>query len=113
MIEGKNCGNAAHVPGSRERMGGKTECRDPKDAVAWFYMRYFGPDGGDDARHFITEDARIGCLAGIEGQRLENISEIHPGGFYFNQDLPRLAGWHLEGNKMESVQMPSFARVEP
>ncbi len=93
-------------------MGGKTKCGDPEDAVAWPDMRNLGPDRGDDARHFIAEDPRIGCLPGIESKRLENITEIHPGGFYFNQHLPRPAGWHLEGNKMQGVEMPPFARVQ-
>src|SRR4029077_16665690 len=80
LIEGKIRRNAADIPGSRERMGGETKCGDPKDAVAWLDMRHFGSDRGNDACHFIAEDARIGGLARIKGKRLENITEIHSGG---------------------------------
>ena len=112
LIEGKIRRNAAHVPGSRERVSGKTKCGDPKDAVAWLDMRNFGADRGDDARHFIAEDARIGRLAGIEGKRLENITKIHSGGFYFDQHLPGLAGV-ASGREQNAACRDALVRASP
>ena len=110
LIEGKIRRNAAHVPGSRERVGGETKCAIPK-TLAWLDMRHWFPNGGDDARHFIAKMRASGALL-REGKRLENITEIHSAALL--QSTPAgLAGWHLEGNKMESVEMPSFARVQP
>ena len=71
------------------------------------------PTDFTDAGHFITEDAGIRRLAGIQGERLENIAKIHSRRFDFDQHLIGSAEWSGKRHETQRVKVPSVSGLEP
>jgi hypothetical protein len=50
-------------------------------------VRDVGTDCPNDTPNFVAKDARARSVAGIKGERLEHIPEIHSRRFHFDQHL--------------------------
>ncbi|MDP1587578.1 MAG: methyltransferase, partial [Prosthecobacter sp.] len=64
---------------------------------------------GDDAGHFIAEDAGVRRFRRIQGECLEHIAEVHARSFHFDQHLTGSAGWQCEGSETERIEQAAFA----
>ncbi len=111
-FKGESRGDASDVARARDRVGGKTEDREPEHFISRDDVGDVRTHCPNDTGNFIAKNSRIRSVAGIKSERLKHVTEIHARGFDFDQDLSRLALRKFKRRKAKRIEVTAFARFE-